>query len=186
MQSSPRINLEKNCVLSTEAGNTEFQITDTKLYVPVVTLSGKDNANLIKQQNEGSKRSVYCEEYKSNIDSYAADPVNAKRISLDPFFQGVNRLFVLAFNDIENNPNRVIRDGHRRYFFPRVDIKDYSVVIDGRNFYDNPISSQIEKYDELRKVTLGKGDDYTIGCLLDYQYFEDNYQLIAVDLSKQK
>ena len=59
-------------------------------------------------------------------------------------------------------------------------------MIDGCNFYDNPISSEIEKYDELRKVTLGKGDDYTTGCLLDYEYFKKHHQLIAVDLSKQK
>ena len=93
---------------------------------------------------------------------------------------------MLAFNDVENNNDRVTRNGHQKYFLPRVDIKDYNVIIDGRNFYDNPISSQIEKYNELRKVTLGRGDDYTTVCLLDYQYFKNHYQLIAVDLSKQK
>ena len=112
--------------------------------------------------------------------------INAKRFELDPSFQGVNRLFVLAFNDAENSVNRVTRYGHRKYFVPRIDIKDYNVVIDGRNFYDNPISSQIEKYNELRKVTLGIGDDYTTGLLLDYQYFKKHYQLITADLSKQK
>ena len=60
------------------------------------------------------------------------------------------------------------------------------MLIDGRNLYDQPISDQIRKYDEIRKIATGKGDDYTTGCLLDYQYFKDNYQLIAVDLSKQK
>ena len=59
-------------------------------------------------------------------------------------------------------------------------------MIDGRNFHDNPVSDQVQKYDELRKVTLGKGDDYTNGCLLDYDYFKKHYQLIPVDLSKQK
>ena len=61
----------------------------------------------------------------------------------------------------------------------------YNVLIDGRNFYDQPINDQIKKYDEIRKITTGKGDDYTTGCLLDYQYFKDHYQLIAVNLSKQ-
>ena len=63
---------------------------------------------------------------------------------------------------------------------------NYNVLIDARNFYDQPINDQIKKYDEIRKVATGKGDDCTTGCLLDYHYFKDHYQLIAVDLSKQK
>ena len=59
-------------------------------------------------------------------------------------------------------------------------------MIDGRNFYDQPISSDERQYDELRKVTLGKGDDYTTGCLLDYTYFKRDIKIVAVDLSKQK
>ena len=59
-------------------------------------------------------------------------------------------------------------------------------MIDGRNFYDQPINDIIKQYDEVRKVSTGYGDDYTTGCLLDYAYFKDNYRLIAVDLSKQK
>ena len=107
----------------------------------------------------------------------------------------MNRLFVLAFNntteDVAGNPinntaNRVQRESHRKYFLPRVDITNYNVLIDGRNFHDQPINDQIKKYDEIRKIAIGKGDDYTTSCLLDYQYFKDHYQLIAVDLSKQK
>ena len=78
------------------------------------------------------------------------------------------------------------RNSYRKYFVPRVDITKYNVLIDGKNFYHQPISDQIRKYDEIRKIATEKGDDYTTGCLLDYQYFKDNYQLIAVDLSKQK
>ena len=89
-------------------------------------------------------------------------------------------------NDTNGDANRVERNSHRKYFLPRVSITNYNVLIDGRNFYDQPINDQIKKYDEIRKIATGKGDDYTIGCLLDYQYFKDLYQLIAVDLSKQK
>ena len=71
-------------------------------------------------------------------------------------------------------------------FLPRVDITNYNVLIDGKNFYDQSINDQIKTYDEIRKIATGKGDDYTTGCLLDYQYFKNHYQLIAVDLSKQK
>ena len=67
-----------------------------------------------------------------------------------------------------------------------MDITKYNVLIDDRNFYDQTINEQIKKYDEIRKIAIGKGDDYTTGCLLDYQYFKGHYQLIAVDLSKQK
>ena len=59
-------------------------------------------------------------------------------------------------------------------------------MIDGRNFYDQPINDLIKQYDEIRKVSTGYGDDYTTGCLLDYAYFKDNHRLIAIDLSKQK
>ena len=59
-------------------------------------------------------------------------------------------------------------------------------MIDGRNFYDQPINGMINQYDEVRKVSIGYGDDYTTGCFLDYVYFKDCYKLIAVDLSKQK
>ena len=94
-------------------------------------------------------------------------------------------MFVLAFDNTNNGENKVERDSHRKYFLLRVDITNYNVLIDGRNFYDQLINDQIKKYDEIRKIATGIGDDYTTGCLLDYQYFK-HYQLIAVDLSKQK
>ena len=146
---------------------------------------------MTKQLNEGCKRSFYWNEYKSKIETKDLDNASITRFLLDLSFQGVNRLFVLAFNNtiqnVSKNPiNRVQRDSHKKYFLPRVDITTSNVLIDGRNFYDKPINDQIKKYDEIRKIATGKGDDYTTGYLLDYQYFKDHYQLIAVDLSKQK
>ena len=82
--------------------------------------------------------------------------------------------------------NQATRNGQQKYYLPRLDLKKYNVTIDERNFYDNPIESDIEKYRELKKVMIGKGEDYTIGSLLDYNYFKKNYKLVAVDLSKQK
>ena len=72
------------------------------------------------------------------------------------------------------------------YYLPRSYLNKYNVIIDGRNFYDNPIESNIEKYRQLKKVMIGKGEDYTTGSLLDYNYFKKHYKLVAVDLSKQK
>ena len=98
----------------------------------------------------------------------------------------MNRLFVLAINNTENGNNKVERDSHRKCFLSRVNITNYNVLIDSRNFYDQPINDQIKKYNEIRKTARGKGDNYATGCLLDYQYLKDHYQLIAGDLSKQK
>ena len=195
------LNWNNNCVIygaDTYAGGdnangreTTSQITSTKLYVPVVTLSTKDNVSLTKQLGEGFKRSVYWNEYQSKIETKTADNGNVTRFSLDTSFQGVDRLFVLAFDNTtlangNDGPNRAKRDSYRKYFLPRVNITNYNILIDGRNFYDQSINDQIKKYDEIRKIATGKGDDYTTGCLLDYQYFKDHYELIAVDLSKQK
>ena len=104
-------------------------------------------------------------------------------------------MFVPAFNNttanVPNNPinntnNRVLRNSHTKYFLPRVNITNYNVLIDGRNFYDQPINDLVKQYDEIRKTATGQGDDYTTGCLLDHQYFKDEYNLIAAHLSKQK
>ena len=103
---------------------------------------------------------------------------------LDASYQGVKRLFVLAYDNTGNDP--VTADSHRRYFLSRIKIKNYNIEIDGRNFYDQPINDSIKQYNEVRKVSTGQGDDYTTGCLLDFAYFEKNYRLIAADLSKQK
>ena len=59
-------------------------------------------------------------------------------------------------------------------------------MIDGRNIFDQPINSMSKTYESIRKIAIGKGDDYTTGCLLDYPYFKDNYKMIAMDLSKQQ
>ena len=58
-------------------------------------------------------------------------------------------------------------------------------MIDGRNFFDQPINSISKTYENIRKIATGKGDDYTTGCLLDYPYFKENYKMIAIDLSRQ-
>ena len=104
---------------------------------------------------------------------------------LDSSYQGVKRLFVLAYNNKEGN-NQVSIDSYKKYFLPRVKIENYNIEIDGRNFYDQPINDSIKQYDEIRKISTGQGDDYTTGCLLDFAYFEKNCRLIAADLSKQK
>ena len=89
----------------------------------------------------------------------------------------------MAYNRADHEPTR---DGRTKYYLPRVNLKKYNVIIDGRNFYDNPIESDIERYRELKKVMIGKGEDFTTRPLLDYDYFKKHCKLAAVDLSKQK
>ena len=143
---------KKECVLSTDAANAVFIINDTKLYVPVVTLSKKDNKDFIEQQNKGFQRSICWNEYKTKEKTEDADANATKYINLDPSFQVVNRLFFMTYN---RAAGQATRDGQRKYYMPRIDLKKY-VIIDGRNFYDNPIESDIEKYRELKKVILEK------------------------------
>ena len=111
---------------------------------------------------------------------------NFTKFPLDSSFQGVKRLFVLAFNNTEGNDNKVERNKHQKYFLPSVNITNYNVLIDGRIFYNQTINDLVKQYDEIRKIATGQGDDYATGCLLDYQFFKDHYNLIAMDLSKQK
>ena len=113
---------KKECVLSTNTGNAVFIINDTKLYVPVVTLSKEDNKDFIEKQNKGFQRFIYWNEYKTKEINATVDnnnnPANSVRyINLDSSFQGVNRLFVMAYNSANGQPTR---NGQRKYYLPRI------------------------------------------------------------------
>ena len=95
-------------------------------------------------------------------------------------------MFVLAFDNTNNSAKKVERNSHTKYFLRRVNITNYNVLIDERKFYDQPVNDLVKQYDKIRKSATGQWDDYTAGCLLDYQDFKDHYNLIAVDLSNQK
>ena len=99
---------------------------------------------------------------------------------IEPTFQGINRLFVLAF---ENDAQRTSSKG---YYLPSVEIKNYNAMINGEYFFDQPIKENKVTYENIRKIDTGQGDDYTTGCLLDYPYFRDSYKMIVVDLSRQQ
>ena len=122
--------------------DTTFKITNTKLHVPVGTLSSKDNAKLVKLLEDGFNRPVYWNEYQTKIETRNLDNNNLRRFPLDASSQGVRRLFVLVFNNTEVNVKKVERNSHTKYFLPRVNITNYNVLIDERNFYDQPINDQ--------------------------------------------
>ena len=150
----------KDCVITNSTGEGRFAITETKLYVPVVTLSTKDNEKLLQELKSGFKKTIIWSKYESSIKTFAQN--RYLNYLVNPSFRGVNRLFVLPFE------NKNGRTSHSTYYLPKVEIKDYNVMIAGRNFFDQPINSMNKTYENIRKIATGKGDDYTTGCLLDY------------------
>ena len=181
----PLINCEVNLILTWSSScvlistaiqnqNATFAITDTKLYVPVVTyvpVSTQENTKFLQQLKSAFKRVINWNKYLSKPELLAQNP-NLNHL-VEPSFQGVNRLFVLAF---ENDDDRTSDD---RYYLPTVKIKDYNIVINGENFFYQPIKNDKITYDNIRKIA-------TTGCLLDYPYFKKTFKMIPVDLSKQQ
>ena len=126
--------------------NATFAITDTKLYVPVVTLSQQDYAKLLEQLQSGFTRVINWNKYLLKPELLAQNP--NLNVLLEPSFQGVNRLFVFAF---ENDTQRTSSNG---YYLPNVEIKNYNVMIKGENFFDQPIKDNKVTYENIRKVGL--------------------------------
>ena len=143
-----------------------------------MTLSTQENAKFLQQLKSGFKRTINWNKYLSKPELLARNP-NLNHL-VEPSFQGINRLFVLAF---ENDTQRT---SHAGYYLPNVEIKDYNVMINRENYFDQPVKNKKTTYHNIRKIATGYGDDYTTGCLLDYPYFIETYKMIAVDLSKQK
>ena len=118
-------------VLSNDTKATTFAITDTKHYVPIVTLSTEDNTKLLEQLKSVFKRTI-------NWNKYQSEPtIKAQNQYLnhlnDPSFQAVSRLFVLLF---ENKDDRTV---HTKYYLPTVGIKDSNIIIDRKSFFEQPL-----------------------------------------------
>ena len=92
-------------------------------------------------------------------------------------FNKVNRLLVLSFENEED------RTSFSKYYTPKVEIKDFNVLVDGKSFFDVPVKNKEKAYEKV--IEISKNNDYTTGNLLDYEYFSKHYKLIALDLSKQ-
>ena len=122
----------EKCLLCSAGTAATFTITDTKLYVPIVTLKTKDDTKLSKLLTAGFERSVYWDEYKVIYKNYDKDEYI--RESLDGSIQGFNKLFVLGDGDNFTNEK-----SYKKYFLSRVKIENYNIEINGRNFYDQPI-----------------------------------------------
>ena len=126
-----------NCVITNSTGAGTFEINNTKLYVPIVTLSTQDNSKLLQQLKSGFKRIIYWNKYLSKRELLAQNP-NLSHL-VEPSFQEENRLFVLAF---ENDTRTTSQSG---YYLPNVGIKNYNVMINGEKFFDQLIQKILEK-----------------------------------------
>ena len=117
-----------NCVIFEVDRATTFAIAGTKHYVPLVALSIQDNTKLLEQLKSEFRRSSNSSKYQSIVSTSVQNQYLDYLI--DPSFQGVNRHFVLSFEDT------AVRTGQAEYFLSKVEIKNYNFVIDGCNFFD--------------------------------------------------
>ena len=145
------------------------------MYVPVVTLSAGNDNKRLEQLKTGFKRTIKWKKYRSEMSNQTKN--NDLNYLIDPTFTNVHRLFVLAFTNKDN------RSSFSEYYVPKVEIKDYNVLIDQKPFFEIPVKNKEEAYEAI--IEMSKNNDYTTGNLLDYEYFSKHYKLIPIDLSKQ-
>ena len=141
--------------------SAKFEITDCKLYVPVVTLSAENDNKLLEQLKSGFKRTIKWHKYMLQMSNQNKN--NNLNYVTDPTFSNVNRLFVLSF---ENEDDRT---SYYKYYMPNVKIKDYNVLIDGNAFFELSIKNIEETCEKIIQITDHSGY-YTRGNLLDYEY----------------
>ena len=139
----------KKCIISSAVRKTKFAITNTKLYVPVVTLSTEDNVKLFKQLESGFKITIDWNKYQPELKTLPQ--TRCLNYLIDPSLQGVNKLFVLPFK------NETDREVHTKYYLPIVEIKNYNVII-----INQPIKDDFKTNDNIRKIATGHGDDSSV------------------------
>ena len=190
MSSIFRNKWNKNCVITsleqrqvdaappavngTTTGAT-LAINDCKLYIPVVTTD--DEIKLLTNLKSGFTRKIIWNRYRSQMTTEAIN--NNLNILIDPTFTNVNRLFVLAYGQHNND-----RQSFSRFYLPSVMVKDYNVIIDKLAFFDLTIKTEEEAYEKI--IDISRNNEYTTVNLLDYDYFKKYYKLIAIGLIKQQ
>ena len=128
------------------------------MYVPVVTLSAENDKKLLEQLKTGFKRTIKWNKYRSEMFNQTKN--NNLNYLIDPTFTNVNRLFVLSF---ENEDDRT---SFSKYYVPKVEIKDFHVLIDGKPFFEILVKNKEEAYEAI--IEISKNNDYTTSNLLDY------------------
>ena len=183
----------KNCVLTDMSVNAVlnppivppsgaiFQITDTKFYVSVVTLSKENDIKLLEKLKSKFEKTIKWNKYRSQM-SVQSNNSNLNYL-IDSTFTNVHRLFVLSFQRIEEDEAKKTTDSFSHHYVPKVQRKDFNVLIDRKSFFDLPIKNEEEAYEKI--IDMSNNNNYTTGNLLDFAYYKENYKLIVIDLSKQ-
>ena len=135
-------------MLSNDTKAANFSITDTKVYIPVVTLSTQDKATLLEQLKSGFKRTINWNKYQLKVSVQAPSPY--LDLLIDTIFQEGNRLKTVV--SFENKGDRTVQT---KYHLPTVEIKDYNVMNDGKNLFDQPVKNNLRTYDNIREIVTG-------------------------------
>ena len=162
----------RKCIIVAGTANIQnptFQINDTNLYVPVLNLSTQENTKILKGPESGFKRITNCYKYLAKITNQAQN--SYLDYLIDPSFQGVKRLFVLAIKNVDG------RESHKQYYLPTVEIEDYNIMTVERIFFDQPIKRELKTYDKIRNITTDQGDGYTAGCFYRLSLFQKILQV---------
>ena len=164
----------KNCVLTSEAirnaepgvnainypAGAPFKIKDTKLYVPVVTLSAENDNKLLKQLKTGFKRTITWNKYRSAMSNQ--DRNKNLNFLIDPTFTNVNGLFVLSFENEED------RTSFEKYYERKIEIRDFNVLINQKPFFEIPVKNKEEAYEpiiEMSKKFITKFGNCCLICI---------------------
>ena len=164
-----------------DSNNIIFTIKDSKLYLPVVNLSARGNQKLSKLLSKECETSLYWNEYKTKGENW--NTTNEVKYFLKSNFVQFNRLFALVHTNEDAASKRFKA---KRYYLKKGNINNYDVIINGKNFYDQQIDSDIKWYRKIKELATGQGEDYTTERLLDYEYINNQYRLIVVNLLRQR
>ena len=126
-------------------------------------MSVNDNIKFLENINQGFKRTISWNKYRSGITTQTKN--NNLDYLIDPLFRNINRLFVLSFKNGNDDPTRNSFD---EYYMPLAEVKDFNALIDNKPFFNQPIKNKQETYEKL--VKMSRNNDYTTGNLLDYLY----------------
>ena len=132
-------------------------------------MSKENEIKLLEKIKLGFKRTIKWNKYRSQMS--IENNNNNLNYLIDPTFTNVNRSFVLSFEWIEeNNVKKDYRDSFSHYYVPKVEIKDFSVLIDWKSFSDLPVKNEEEAYENI--IDMNNNNDYTTGNLLDFAYYK--------------
>ena len=131
--------------MDVSATNATFLKTDTKLYVPVVTLSTEDDINFLEQLKSGFERNIIWNKYRLEMANQSK--INNLDFLIDPTSNKVKKFFVLSFESEDD------RTSFSKYYIPKVEIKDFNVLVDGKGFFDAPVKNKEEAYGKITSVS---------------------------------